>query len=386
MAMIHMSAQKKFEHTVFFCFLIVGFFIFFSPNTIAQSDSLLANKSDSKPYYFYHGYTYGSQAMFNPLTLVLNTGYDICQLNANDRHIFNFPYAVSLKNVFWNLGHPNKVIGEVGWDKFMRTEILPLSFSREGGQWMPNYVLHLFGGGMSYVTISEWYRYHDVKYPRLLGFVTVMAADILNETMEDNGYIGSNSDPIPDMYFFNFAGIALFSSKKVCKFFSEELHMADWSLQPAITFTDISLYNCGQYFSFKWELPFERRLSLFTRMGLGTLIGASWKFNNGTALSLGAGVRSGERVLLPGTAREVTVTTPFSIGVFYDRNNSLLASLVISNVNDYFINANVYPGLLRIGKFSTGLWAVIDKKGYPAFGFATRYTFGLGLGANFMKY
>ncbi|HNZ41731.1 MAG TPA: hypothetical protein PKN41_00170, partial [Bacteroidales bacterium] len=185
-----MSAQKKIEHTFFFCFLGAVFFILCSRNAAAQDDSISVEQPDSIPYYFYHGYDYGSQAMFNPLTLVLNTGYDICQLSANDRHLFNFPYAVSLKNVFWNLGHPNQVIGEVGWDKFMRTEILPLSFSREGGQWMPNYVLHLFGGGMSYVTISEWYRYHNIKCPRLLGFITLMAADILNETMENNGYIG----------------------------------------------------------------------------------------------------------------------------------------------------------------------------------------------------
>jgi len=382
-----MTVNKNPERSFFFYLsLIFTFISVININVPAQNDSIRGDSIPVKPYYFYHAYTYGSQGLFNPLSLILNTGYDICQLTNHDRRIFLFPYAKSCKNVFWNLGHPNKVIGEVGWDKFMRTEILPLSFSREGGQWMPNYLLHTIGGGMSYVAISEWYQYHNVKYPHLLSFVTVMAADILNETMEDNGYVGSNSDPIPDMYFFNFAGIALFSSKKVCKFFSEKLQMADWSLQPSITFTDISLYNCGQYFSFKWELPFERRLSLFTRMGLGTLIGASWKFKNGAAISLGAGVRSGERVLLPGTAREVTVTTPFSIGVFYDRNNSLLASLVISNVDDYFINANVYPGLFRMGKFSTGLWAVIDKKGYPAFGFATRYTLGSGLGYNFMKY
>lgn len=385
--MIDKVKPKKPERLFFYCLLGLHTLILaLSVPAASQNNSIRNDSIAVKPYYFYQGYTYGSQGMFNPLSIVLNSGYDICQLTDHDRQMLKFPYETSAKNVFWNLGHPFKVIGEVGWWKFTRTELLPLTFSREGGQWMPNYILHVIGGGMSYVTISEWYRYHHVKCPKLLGFITLMAADILNETIENNGYVGANSDPIPDVYIFNFAGVALFSSEKVCRFFSRKLHMADWSLQPSLTLTDVSLYNCGQYYSYKWELPFERRLSLFTRMGMGTLIGLSWKFPNGAAISAGAGVRSGERYLLSETARQVTITTPFSIGVFYDKNNSLLASLQISNVSDYFINANVYPGLFRIGKFSPGLWTVIDKKGVPAFGFTTRYTLGVGLGYNFRKH
>ena len=382
-----MTAFKKYECLfINYFLLILACILVFNKIALSQNDSIQNDSIHEKPYYFYKGYNYGSQSEYNPLTLLLNGGYDILQLTNHDRQIFKFPYASSAQNVFWNLGHPIKVIGEVGWWKFTKTELLPLSFNREGAQWMPNYILHVVGGGMSYVAISEWYRYHNVSCPKLLGFITLMAADVLNETMENNGYKGSNSDPIPDVYIFNFAGVALFSSEKVCRFFSNKLNMADWSLQPSVTFKDFSLYNCGQYFSFKWALPFERRLSLFSRMGMGTLIGLSWKFPNGTAISAGAGVRSGERYLLPGTAREVTITTPFSVGIFYDKNNSLLASLQISNVNDYFINANVYPGLFRIGKFSPGLWTVIDKKGVPAFGFSTRYTLGVGLGYNFRSH
>ncbi|MDD3876360.1 MAG: hypothetical protein PHT69_07040 [Bacteroidales bacterium] len=351
----------------------------------AQNDSIFEDNISEKPYYFYKGDKCGSQGVFNPLTLVLNTGYDICQLTEHDRQILKFPYDRSTENVFWNLGHPVKVIDEIGWWQFTKTEVLPLSFSREGGQWMPNYVLHLIGGGMSYATVSEWYRFHNVDYAKPLGFITLMAADFLNEIMENNAYMGSNIDPIPDVYIFNLAGVALFSSEKVCRFFSEELQMADWSLQPSIAFSDLSLYNCGQYFSFKWDIPFEPRLALFTRMGLGTLIGLSWKFQNETSISAGAGVRSGEQYLLPGTAREVTITTPFSFGVFYDKNNSLLASVQYSNVSDYFINTNIYPGLIKIGKFSPGIWAVIDKKGYPVIGITSRYTLGTGLGYNFRK-
>ncbi len=364
-------------------FSLLGFLSLFLLQTnfsVARQDTIAA-----KPYYFYKGYKYGTQGTYNPLSFSLNAGFDIYQLVNHDRHIFSFPYSKSASNVFWNLGHPGKVIGEIGWWHFISTEIIPTSVKPEKAQWVPNYLLHLMGGGMTYRTMSEWYRFHNVKYPKVLGFTTIMGTFLLNEIIENNGYKGNNTDPLADTYIFNLAGVALFSSEKVCRFFSEKLHMADWSLQPTITFTDFTLQNSGQYFSFKWELPFERRIALFARVGMGTLGGLSWKFPNGTAVSLGAGVRSAERYLISEKGRQVSLTTPFSIGIFYDRNNSLLASIQVSDVSDNFICANIYPGLIKLGNFSPGVWATIDKKGYPTIGITTRYTLGVGLGYNFRK-
>jgi len=372
--------KYKNSDRVHYCHLLV-FIVFImaqDENTYAQNDSISV-----KSYYFYKGYKYGSQSEFNPMSFVLNSGFDMLQTSEYNRFVFKFPYATSTSNVFWNLGHPEKAIGEVGWWKFTRTELFPLTFKSEGAQWVPNYLLHVMGGGMSYTSISEWYRYYNVNHPKVIGFITLMAADLLNEVVEDNGYKGTNSDPIPDMYIFNLAGVALFSSEKVNGFFSKELHMADWSLQPSLTFTNKTVLNCGIYYAFKWALPFEPRLSLFSRLGLGSLSGVSWKFKNGTALSVGAGVRSGKQYLLSEKARQMGITTPFSMGIFYDKNNSLLASVQISNLSDYFINANVYPGLITLGGFSPGIWTVIDKKGHPTLGITTRYTLGLGVGYGF---
>ncbi|MCG3168111.1 MAG: hypothetical protein POELPBGB_03911 [Bacteroidia bacterium] len=364
----------------FSLFVLLSFLILQTNISVAQQDSI-----KSKPFYFYKAYKYGTQGVYNPLTLVLNAGFDIYQLEEHNRQLFIFPYGKSAYNTFWNLGHPKLVIDEIGWWNFIGSEIIPTSFDSKKGQWVPNYFLHTIGGGMTYRMMTEWYRYHKVKYPEIYSFTTVMGTFLLNEIIENNGYTGHNSDAIPDVYIFNLAGVALFSSEKVSKFFSEKLNMADWSLQPSITLTDFALHNNGQYFSFKLPLFFKQRLSLFIRLGMGSLAGASWKFNNGTALSLGAGVRSGSRYLTDIKGRQVSITTPFSIGIFYDKNNSLLASVQVSNVSDYFICANVYPGLLNIGGFSPGLWANFDMRGYPTLGITTRYTLGAGLGYNFRK-
>jgi hypothetical protein len=52
------------------------------------------------------------------------------------------------------------------------------------------------------------------------------------------------------------------------------------------------------------------------------------------------------------------------IGVFYDRNNSLLASLSLSFKTDYWANLNIYPGIIKFDRFSPGLWLAYneDKK------------------------
>lgn len=50
-----------------------------------------------------------------------------------------------------------------------------------------------------------------------------------------------------------------------------------------------------------------------------------------------------------------TVETTWNAGLFY---NSLMSSLMISGLTDYRIQLNIYPGLLKIGKFSAGFWYV----------------------------
>ena len=41
---------------------------------------------------FFQDLPYGSQSLFNPLTVMLNKGYDIVQLSSSSRYIWQFPY------------------------------------------------------------------------------------------------------------------------------------------------------------------------------------------------------------------------------------------------------------------------------------------------------
>lgn len=331
-------------------------------------------------YYFYQGLKYGSQSLYNPLYVVVNGGYDIYQLDGHQRDVFRFNYAANAVNVFRNLANPAPAIRDAGLKTFLTTEVFPLNFTREGAQWVPNYTLHIFGGGMSYRMMTEWYRYHNVRKPKLMSLLTVWTMHIMNEVVENGNHTGTNLDPIADVYIFNIAGILLFNSIKVSRFFSETLHMADWSLQPAISFPDFRLHNNGHYVSLKYYMPFYDKIGLFGRMGMGFLGGVSYKINNKLTIHGGLGIRSGQLELLQEAARIVTIETKLSGGLFLEKNNSLLASIQVSDVHEYFINANVYPGVIRIKNFSTGLWANVAKDGNTSFGICTRYTLGMGIG------
>lgn len=341
---------------------------------------LLRKNLDGIPRYYYHGRDYGSEALYNPVTVVLNMGYDITQLRNFDDRIFAFPFPRSAKNTFVNLARPDKAIRDMGLGKWIKSEVVPGSFKKSGAQWLPNYTLHLFGGGMTYVNMSEWYDAHGVKRPRLMGLITTITGQLMNEIIENDGWVGTNADPIADVYLFNMASFLLFTSPKVNHFFSNTLHMADWSQMPTITIPYGTLQNNGQYFSLKYSLPFYKPLKLFARMGMSTQLGLSYQLNEEYCLSVGAGVRSYELEFLDSAARQVTVTTTPTAGIFLDKNNTILASLIWSHSVDNFLNANVYPGVLRIGSFSPGLWAIIGREGYATFGITSKYTFGVGIG------
>ena len=65
-------------------------------------------------------------------------------------------------------------------------------------------------------------------------------------------------------------------------------------------------------------------------------------------------------------------------GIFVDRNNSLLASLKVTNVQDYFLQFNLYPNAFTIPQL--GMWAVVDKGGHFVAGLSFTGTFGVGIG------
>jgi hypothetical protein len=340
-----------------------------------------ATPPDRPHRYFFHGYDYGSQAIFTPLTNLLNRGFDVLQIRGDDRNPFTAVHEVDVRNVLDNIGHAPSRVREEGTWKFTREEILPLSWSQDTMRWVPNYTLHLLGGGMTYTALREWYDDHGVPWAGLWSALTLMSSALVNESLENKGVTGRNTDCIADMYFFDLGGILLFSFAPINRFFSETIVISDWSMQPGLSWPGTALNNQGNYFALKLSLPYIPSLRLFGYLGLGSLFGLSYRLPSGLSWSLGAGLRSTRLVNQSQVDLNNTVDLAASAGLFVDRNESLLASLVVSNVIDYFVSFNLYPNAIIHFEPGLGLWTAVSKNGHFVVGLSAIRTFGLGAGA-----
>lgn len=330
--------------------------------------------------HFYFGVDYGTQALQNPLWVLVNRGFDVIQDHISGRDVFNLPYASNAANVGRNVVNPLPAISDNGWGKFLREEIFPLSYGNTTARWLPNYSLHLIGGGITYAELDEWFQDHTIPLPRLWAALTVMGAAFLNETIENHNLVDYNTDALADLYVFDLGGILLFSFEAPRRFFSETLVISDWSLQPALTLPRGELHNVGNYFAAKWPLPFLPRLRLFSWFGEATTLGLSFAIDAEHSISACAG---GAAIHLVNqsthTLQNVASFTP-TAAVFLDRRESLLASLQVTDVDDYFVHFNLYPHALTQRGPSAGFWMVVDKRGHVAAGISISRLFGMGIG------
>ncbi|MER3525360.1 MAG: hypothetical protein C4326_15285 [Ignavibacteria bacterium] len=345
----------------------------------ALASCLFALTASAQESYFYKKRMYGSEALFNPLSLVLNASFDIIQLDGHSRAFKSIRYAEGFSNVLRNITRPFGPISRYGWGNFVADQILPLHLTRKDAQWWPNYQLHLIGGGMNYTMLREWYHVYGVPSPSLFAIGTLAVKALLNEAIENGAVSGDNVDPIADLLIFDPAGIVLFSFEGVNEFFSKELNLADWSLQPSLTFAPAALHNNGQYFSIKWRFPFSERWHLFYYFGMNGLIGLSYKLPDGRAISLGGGLRAKQLVLVNAATNKQTLDLVWNIGAFYDKDNSLMASLFVSGLTDYTVSANLYPGIIDLGGFTPGVWIVVARGGKLLAGITTVWAPGLGI-------
>jgi hypothetical protein len=330
---------------------------------------------------FYKHYDYGSQSVQTPISALLNRSFDNLQLR-NGRRGMQVS-AADTQNVLENLASPFDAIERTGegWKTFLTTEALPLSFGKNSARWIPNYGLHLLGGGQTFAWVREWFLDHDAPEPLATAFAaaTLLTGALVNESIENKGVRGANTDAIADIYLFDLGGILLFSVPAVRRFFSKTLILSDWSLQPAITFPDGHLHNVGNYYSLK--VPLYDRFRLFVYGGVSTLGGLSVRLGDGYSISAAGGVR-GDRFENIGGATILSNIVRFkpSGALFLDRNESLLAVVQVSDVPDYFISANMYPNAFFRTDPGLGAWTAIGKDGGWTVGVSFTRALGLGFG------
>jgi hypothetical protein len=111
----------------------------------------------------------------------------------------------------------------------------------------------------------------------------------------------------------------------------------------------------------KYALTESKATSLFFHFGNFAILGLSFKKNSEDAISVGAGLASTGVKFLPlqNGVHSNTIETGFMAGIYYDRNNSLLASAVYSDSRNNRFRFNVYPGVVSSSYFSPGFFVTI---------------------------
>jgi hypothetical protein len=313
---------------------------------------------------------YGSQANYNPLSVIVNGSFDILQISNRNNRLASLQISNGFRNVWWNLTHAGRAVSQYGFRRFINTEIIPTSFRLRNAQHWPNYQLHLIGGGITYVAMSEWFELHAFRSPRIWSASTMIFYHFLNEAIENGGYNGPNVDPIADLLVFDPVGIALFSISGVPEFFAGTLHAVDWSFQPFVSVARGTLLNNGQNFAFKWDMPWFPEWRLFYITGMEGGLGVSRRVNATDDISVSGGVGTRELIEADiGTGvRTLTATLVWTAGFFYDRNGSLLSSVILGGGRGYMARINVYPGLFALPGLQVGGSLLIYRDGLVSAG------------------
>lgn len=329
--------------------------------------------------YFYTGKPYGSELALSPATQILNGGFDMLQTTNYVNSLEELKVFKGMKGAYNSLTHPRKAIERIGWKKFANSELIPFGFSKTNSQWLPNYGLHLLGGGMEYARMSDYFDYHGFKHPRLWAAMTALTEQFMNESVEMHGRNSLNYTVVSDFYFFNIPGLILFSFEPVQRFFSTKIIVRSWLGQASFIPSDVSLRNTGQYYSLKIQPGFTGRFSFLYYMGAGWLNGVGYDRNEMT-YSIAVGAKTEEVYIIDEETEQEFIKLAPSAAFFIDRNNSLLFSAVVTThrVYEENIRLDLFPGILKIGDTTIGLWTNISFAHQSYFGITFRGLPGIG--------
>lgn len=331
--------------------------------------------------HFYQNRQYGSESQFNPLSAVLNNGYDQIRTFPN-RGALTFDYRGGAEGTLNSLLNAGKLVRQYGTWNWVRFELLPLSSQRQGGsQWWPNYQLHLFAGGATYVRLMAWYEQRDFKHPRIAAATTKYAGHVLNEMIENTSYRNGTVDGMTDLLIFDPAAILLWNSDRVQRFVGTRMEFTEWPGQPSLALPGHTVENTFQTTMVRVRIPRTSEWRAFTTMGGSYVAGLSRRTRDSTWVSFGIGTDASTNAVIDTLTGRKTAELIGNAGIFVDRGSSLLWSVILKSGYDDALTLNVYPGVMRFGRsqLAPGFWTqYLPRQREMRFGVTSGWGFGLG--------
>jgi hypothetical protein len=324
-----------------------------------------ADAAQPLKYYFYRDLPYGTDSQFNPIQSFTNYSLDSLQVAESFR---GDDYESQIDDTVHRLINPvDSIDNEGGFVNFVNRQVFPVDFDKldNSTEMLPNYALHLFGGGMVYRKNAEWFHAHGYPYPRTWAAVLAMFAEFVQEVIEKEST--ADDDPVADFWIFRPVGILLFTWDRFARFCSETLQLVEWPYQPMFDLRVGEIRNVGQSYAVRPALFGAGKHRPFVYFGITTLFGLSYRLNASDSLSWGAGAAVVN-------AQRDDVQLRAAGGMFYDRNGSLLASLIFNGSDDLAVRCNVHPGVIGAGRWSPGVFFGVGDDGEISVGLTIRLT------------
>jgi hypothetical protein len=358
------------------CLLLAGCGVVHVAPAPAPAAADSAHVAPPKGRRFYTNKPFGGESQFNPLSLLVNESFDMLRTADANRHVFDLDYTKAAHGAWLSITRPDRVLRTYGYRTWVRRQLLPLTGQKNGGgQWVPNYELHLLGGGMTGVRITEWYEQHGTPHPELAAAATAATWHIMNEMIEHQGG-EPTADAVSDLLVFDPAAFLLWRNDRLQRAFSTRIEMTNWPGQPVITAPTATLQNMHQTVMIRAKTWRDYRP--MTTIGASFLLGLSRRRGDADWVTIAAGWDPTENPLIDPVTGEKTVTLNPNIGLFYDRDASVLGAIYVRLNRKEAVTMNVYPGVVHFGRWSPGLFAHVLDDGRVRFGIVPR--FGLGLG------
>jgi len=158
----------------------------------------------------------------------------------------------------------------------------------------------------------------------------------------------------------------------------------DWSLQPILNPFNCHLENAGEQYVLNYKL--SEHYTAFFYWGTSGILGLTYRLDEERNISFGGGAivnKLIERRLVTSevfTKYVAPETIDGAIGVFYDRNHSLLSSLILTGPIYYNARLNIYPGWFKLKTISPGIFIGVGELDHAQIGI-TFISFPVGIGS-----
>jgi len=323
---------------------------------------------------YYQPRDYGSDSLYSPFSNFLSYIFDTLQLPDN---FSTSNFSQNAQTVVDHLRAPKQAIdNEGGTNRFVNRQIFPVdsAYSNESYSVLPNYFLHMLGGGMVYRKDLEWFRVNDYDYATASAVALAMTAEFIQEAFEKK--TTTDDDEVADMYIFRPLGILLFHNDAVAEFVMDYLDPAIWPSLQVYDVADEKVINSGIHYIYRPTFVESNDTRLFIYTGLNNMLGLSHRLNEEESFSWSIGLSTQKIDLSQDKQAELKT----SAGIFYDKNKSLMASLVVNDAGGNRFRANWYPTNRSIPG-QLGYFLSQDQKYDFSAGVVYKIQFGVGFTA-----